>query len=192
MKFRSVLAAAQSRKSNAQSQRPSPPGSRRALFAVNTVKPASGLLLFRRNRTKAHGIEVLLAHAGGPFFATKDAGVWGVAKSPIKEGESPLAVAKREFQNLLGSPAPTGPVRELGFVHMRSGTMISAWAIEADFEPCSLHSNDFELEWPPGSGEMERFVEVDRVEWFDMEEARNRMTPAQMPFLQRLLDSLTP
>lgn len=150
------------------------------------AKQSAGLLMFRR--LQGRPLEVLLAHPGGPFWARKDLGAWTIPKSEYTD-EDPLAAAQREFQEETGF-TPAGPFIELATVKQKSGKVVSAWAFEADWDPAGLISNTFEMEWPKGSGRMEAFPEVERAAWFTMEEARQRMLPAQVPLLDRLLERL--
>lgn len=143
---------------------------------------SAGLLLYRRANGR---IEVLLGHLGGPFFARKDAGAWGIPKGEVEPGEDLLAAAKREFAEETGL-APAGPLLALGSVTQKSGKVVHAWAAEGDFDPANLQSNTFELEWPRGSGKLKRFPELDRVMWFDVDTARTKINPAQAAFLDRL------
>ncbi len=148
---------------------------------------SAGILLWRRREGR---LEVLLAHPGGPFFARKDAGVWSVPKGEVDPGEDPIAVARREFAEETGHELPEGPMLDLGEVRQRGGKLVRAWAVEGDLDPASARSNTFELEWPPRSGRIQTFPEVDRVEWFELAEARERINPAQAAFLDRLADRL--
>jgi predicted NUDIX family NTP pyrophosphohydrolase len=150
-------------------------------------KPSAGLLLYRR---RDDGIEVLLAHPGGPLWAHRDEGAWSVPKGEIESGEEPLAVARREFEEETGQEPPTGECLDLGEVRQKSGKRVVAWACEGDLDPATAVSNTFPLEWPPGSGNWIDVPEVDRVEWFDPDEARPRLNPAQAEFVDRLLGLL--
>lgn len=132
--------------------------------------------------------EVLLAHPGGPFWARRDAGAWSIPKGEIDDGEEAYAAARREFAEELGAPPPEGEAVELGEVRMKSGKRVMAWALEGDFDPAAAVSNTFEMEWPPRSGERAAFPEIDRVAWFDLETARAKLLPAQVPLLERLAD----
>jgi predicted NUDIX family NTP pyrophosphohydrolase len=147
------------------------------------ARRSAGLLLYRR-----HGgeLEVLLAHPGGPLWAKRDAGAWSVPKGEIEPGEEPLAVARREFEEETGQPAPNGEVVALGEVRQKSGKVVTAWAVEGEMDPSTAKSNTFPLEWPPGSGDWIDVPEVDRVAWFGLDEARQRLNPAQVAFLDRL------
>lgn len=147
-------------------------------------KQAAGILLYRRGRT---GLEVLLAHPGGPLWARKDSGAWTLPKGQFTEGELPLDAAKREFEEEMGT-APAGDAQPLGTVRQPSGKIIHAWAAESDFDTTTLKSNLFSMEWPPKSGRMGEFPEVDRAGWFSIEEARDKIIKGQAPFLERLLE----
>jgi predicted NUDIX family NTP pyrophosphohydrolase len=143
---------------------------------------SAGLLMFRR---RASGLEVLLAHPGGPFWAAKDLGAWTLPKGEYGEGEEPLAAARREFAEETGFSAEP-PLLPLGQVRMKSGKQLQAWAFEGDCDPAQLRSNTFEIEWPPRSGRRQAFPEIDRCGWFDLAAARIRLHPAQHPFLDAL------
>lgn len=150
------------------------------------VAMSAGVLLFRRC---ASGLEVLLVHPGGPYWAARDAGVWSIPKGEY-EGEDPLAAARREFEEELGSPTPHGPVIDLGEVRLKSGKRVRAWAIEGDLDAATAHSNTCEVQWPPRSGRMIVIPEVDRAEWFDLTEAGRRINPAQSVLIERLVAAL--
>ena len=153
------------------------------------AKHSAGILLFRRTGEET---EFLLVHPGGPFWAKKDAGTWSIPKGQIEDQEEPRACAIRELEEELGK-APeldSEQLIELGSIKQKAGKVVEAWAAEADFDPASLASNTFEMEWPPRSGKREEFPEVDRAEWFDLETAREKILPAQAEFLDRLLDQL--
>ena len=151
-------------------------------------RTSAGILLWRE---RADGIEVLLAHQGGPFWVKKDLGHWTVPKGEIEPGEEErLAVARREFLEETGHPVPDGPAIELGEITQKSGKVVVAWAVRGDLDPSQAFSNTYDLEWPPRSGRIQSFPEIDRVEWFGMEEARRKLKDAQVPFLDRLEDAL--
>jgi predicted NUDIX family NTP pyrophosphohydrolase len=154
---------------------------------VSTIRSA-GLLMFRR---AAGGAEVLLAHPGGPFWARRDEAAWTLPKGEITAGEDPLDAARREFLEETGF-ASAPPFIPLGELRQKSGKRISAWAFEGDADPARLVSNLFELEWPPRSGRMQSFPEVDRVGWFGLEEARAKLIPGQAPFIDALEQWLRP
>lgn len=148
---------------------------------MTTIRSA-GLLMFRRARG---GAEVLLAHPGGPFWARRDEAAWTLPKGEIAPGEDPLAAAQREFLEETGF-ASTPPFWPLGELRQKSGKRISAWAFEGDADPALLVSNRFELEWPPRSGRLQSFPEVDRVAWFSCEEAKRKLIAGQAPFIDVL------
>ena len=151
------------------------------------AKRSAGILLFRG---RGAALRLLLVHPGGPFWAKKDLGAWSIPKGEYEEGEDPLAVARREFEEELGEPAPAGDAIELGELVQPSRKVITAFAIEGDFDPSGLKSNLFELEWPPKSGRLQSFPEVDRAQWFTLDEAREKILPGQRPFIDRLLERL--
>jgi len=144
---------------------------------------SAGILLWRR---RDDVLEVLLGHPGGPFFAKKDAGAWGVLKGEMEPGEEPIEVARREFVEETGHALPEGPAIELGEIRQKGGKLVVAWAVEGDLDPAAATSNTFEMEWPPRSGRTRSFPEIDRVAWFDMAAARTAINPAQAPFLDRM------
>ena len=148
------------------------------------AKRSAGILLYRRNRGE---LEVFLAHPGGPYWAKKDLGAWTIPKGEIDEGEDPLAAAKREFAEEIGGE-PQGQFRALKPIRQKSGKTVLAWAVEGDFDPAALRSNLFSMEWPPKSGKQAEFPEVDRAEWFAIEEAKTRLLPAQIPLLDELTE----
>ena len=135
-------------------------------------------------------MEVLLAHQGGPFWAKKDLGHWTIPKGEVEPGEELVAVARREFEEETGTKAPEGPLIELGEITQKSGKLVLGWAAEGDLDPSAAISNTFDLEWPPHSGVVRSFPEIDRVEWFDLDEAHRRLKAAQVPFLDRLESAL--
>ena len=149
-------------------------------------KQAAGILLYRQT---ARGLEVLLAHPGGPLWARKDLGAWTIPKGQFGDDESALEAARREFEEEMGSPA-SGQFVELGSIRQPSGKIVHAFTAEADFDTSSVKSNLFTLEWPPRSGKIGQFPEIDRAEWFAVEEARKRILKGQEPFLDRLLTLL--
>jgi predicted NUDIX family NTP pyrophosphohydrolase len=148
-----------------------------------TGRTSAGILLWRR---RGRGLEVLLGHPGGPMWARKDAGHWTVVKGEIEPGEEPQEVARREFAEETGHDLPNGPMVDLGEIRQKSGKVVHAWGVEGDLDPTTAVSNTFEMEWPPRSGRRVEFPEIDRVEWFDLDEARRRLKDAQVPFLDRL------
>jgi predicted NUDIX family NTP pyrophosphohydrolase len=148
---------------------------------------SAGILLFRRG---AGGAEVLLVHPGGPFWARKDLGAWSIPKGEHGDDEDALAAARREFEEETGTALPDGPLTALGDIRQRGGKRVRAWALEGDFDPATVRSNTFELEWPPRSGRTQAFPEIDRAAWFGLDEARERLLGAQAPFLDRLREHL--
>lgn len=149
------------------------------------AKTSAGILLYR----VGEGIEVLLVHPGGPYWANRTEGAWSIPKGEYDpDSEDGLAAAIREFAEELGSPPPVGEYIALGDVTQRAGKVVSAWAVEGDLDAASIVSNTFEIEWPPGSGRTEEFPEIDRAEWFDLDVARAAINPAQSTFLDRLVD----
>jgi predicted NUDIX family NTP pyrophosphohydrolase len=152
------------------------------------MKRSAGILLYR---VATGGPEVLLIHPGGPFWAKRDEGAWSIPKGEIDEGEEPRDCALRELDEELGSPPELDPEEliELGSVRQKA-KIVDAWAAEADFDPAGLRSLTFSMEWPPRSGKEQEFPEADRAEWFEPEEARRRILPAQTELIDRLLDRL--
>ena len=148
---------------------------------------SAGILLWRKHDGD---LQVLLGHPGGPLFAKKDADTWTVLKGEIEPGEDALDVARREFEEESGHPAPHGDVLELGEIRQKGGKVVVAWAIEGDLDPALARSNTFEMEWPPHTGRFAAFPEIDRVEWFDLDTARAKIKAAQIPLLERLADAV--
>lgn len=151
--------------------------------------PSAGILLFRHAR---NGPEVLLVHPGGPYWAKRDLGAWSVPKGEIDEGEDPRECALRELEEELGNPPGLGvdELIELGSVRQKGGKVVHCWAAEAEFDPATLHSNTFAMEWPPRSGVEREFPEVDMAEWLEPALARRKILEAQAAFVDRLLDRL--
>ncbi|HEY1458016.1 MAG TPA: NUDIX domain-containing protein [Solirubrobacteraceae bacterium] len=147
-------------------------------------RTSAGLLVYRRAPSGA--IEVLIAHMGGPFWARKDNGAWSIPKGEYDPSEDPLQAALREFEEELGHPPPQGLPLHLGSVRQPSGKIIDVWALQGDLDVRDIHSNTFELQWPPGSGELRDYPEVDRAGWFDLAQARDKLTRGQVPFLEEL------
>jgi predicted NUDIX family NTP pyrophosphohydrolase len=150
---------------------------------IKLAKQAAGILLYRQS---PRGLEVLLAHPGGPLWARKDLGAWTIPKGQFGPEESALDAAKREFLEEMGSPA-RGAFVELGSIKQPSGKLVHAFTAEADFDVTQVKSNLFTLEWPPRSGRSGQYPEVDRAEWFSIEDARRKILKGQEPFLDRLL-----
>ena len=147
---------------------------------------SAGILLFRR---KGRAIEVLLVHPGGPFWASKDNGAWGIPKGGYEPGEDPLAAAKREFAEETGGRVE-GETVALGSFRQSAAKIVDVWAVEGDFDPATLRSNTFSMEWPPRSGRMREVPEVDRADWFTPGEAARRILKGQRPVLDALWQRL--
>jgi predicted NUDIX family NTP pyrophosphohydrolase len=151
------------------------------------AKSSAGLVMYR---TRNAQLEVLLVHLGGPFWTKKDAGAWFIAKGEINPGEQELAAAQREFEEETGlKPAP--PFLSLGNVKHKSGKKVSAWAFEGDCDPAAVRSNKFQMEWPPRSGKMQEFPEIDRAAFYTLEAAREKMHPTEFEFVSRLVKLLS-
>ena len=146
---------------------------------------SAGVLLYRRRDC---GLEVFLVHPGGPFWKEKDLGAWSIPKGEHSSAEDPLVAAKREFLEETGFELCEGSVQTLNEVKLTSGKVVRAWAIEGDCDASAIQSNPFSMEWPPRSGRMREFPEVDRAEWFTLETARGKIHTAQRPFLDRLVE----
>ncbi|MGO9750134.1 MAG: NUDIX domain-containing protein [Solirubrobacteraceae bacterium] len=144
---------------------------------------SAGILLYR---LCGGAFEVLLVHPGGPLFAARDVGAWSIPKGEYGPEEDPLTAARREFEEELGSPPPHAPVIDLGEVRLKSGKLVRAWAMAGDLDVSTVRSNLCELEWPPRSGRTIEIPEVDRAEWFLLQEARRRINAAQVALLERL------
>ena len=144
---------------------------------------SAGILLFRR---RAGELQVFLVHPGGPFWARRDKGAWSIPKGEQRADEDPLQAARREFLEETGAPID-GTFLGLPPAKQRGGKLVTAWAVEGDFDPAQLRSNMFELEWPPKSGRRQSFPEVDRGAWFNIDEARSRLLSGQVPLLAALL-----
>jgi predicted NUDIX family NTP pyrophosphohydrolase len=150
-------------------------------------RTSAGILLYR---LRPAGPEVLLGHMGGPFWARKDDGAWSIPKGEHGPDEEPLAVARREFEEELGSPVPADELVPLGDVRVTSGKVLTVWAAEGDLDASATRSNTFELEWPPRSGRVQEFPEIDRADWFGLDAARSKLVRGQVPFLDRLRDAV--
>ena len=148
------------------------------------VKRTAGVLMYRK---AANGMEVFLVHPGGPFWKNKDAGAWSIPKGLLDEGEDALACARREFQEETGF-AVDGEFVSLGAFRQPSGKQVLAWAVEGNCDASKVSGNLFEMEWPPRSGRMQSFPEVDRGGWFSPDEAREKLLAGQRPILERLLE----
>jgi predicted NUDIX family NTP pyrophosphohydrolase len=147
-------------------------------------KTSAGILLYK---VRDGRLLVFLVHPGGPLWARRDTGSWSIPKGVFEEPEEPLTAARREFREETGFDLPDGTPRALAPQKQPSGKVVHAWAVEGDVDPKRLRSNTFAMEWPRGSGRQREFPEVDRGEWFDLEEARRRILPGQAPFLDEVL-----
>lgn len=150
-------------------------------------KRSAGILVFRRA-----GEEVLLAHMGGPLWARRDAGAWSIPKGEYEPDEAAQDAARREFTEELGLPVPTGELIDLGSARQSSGKVVTVWAVEGDVDPAAISPGTFEMEWPRGSGSHREFPEIDRVQWFDLDTARQKIVRGQLAFLDRLQGLLSP
>ena len=147
-------------------------------------KLSAGILLYRLREGE---LEVLLVHPGGPFWAGKDLGAWSIPKGEHEQQDDPLEAALREFREETGQRPPREHLVELGSTRQRGGKLLTAWAVEGDLDPAELTSNTFTMEWPPRSGRLREFPEVDRAAWFGVEMAREKVLGAQAELIARLL-----
>lgn len=147
------------------------------------MRVSAGILLYRRSDS---GLELLLAHPGGPIFARRDEGHWTIPKGEPDVDEPLIDAARREFLEETGQRIGDRPWLELGSIVQKGGKLVHAWAVEGEMQPELARSQTFEMEWPPRSGRLQAFPEIDRVAWFDPSEARRRIKPAQIPLLDRL------
>ncbi len=143
---------------------------------------SAGILLYRRT---GDALEVLLVHPGGPFWSRRDLGAWSIPKGEFAADEDPQAAARREFAEELGSEL-TGELMSLGEIKQKAGKRVLCFAVEGDLVATAIRSNSFEMEWPPRSGRMQSFPEIDRAGWFDLDTARDKIIVGQVPFLDRL------
>jgi len=151
------------------------------------AKLSAGVLV---HRTCDGVVEVLIAHPGGPFWARKDDGAWSIPKGEYSDGEDPWAAAAREFAEELGLPVPPGPRIDLGTLKQSGGKVVTAFAVQSDLDITDARSNTFQLEWPPRSGQVQSFPEIDRAEFFAEKLARKKIKPAQAPFFDCLIAAL--
>ena len=149
-------------------------------------KKSAGILLYR---FKKDSLEVFLVHPGGPFWKNKDEGAWMIPKGEFNDGEDPLDAAKREFQEETGFAMPQRFI-ELTPIRQKSGKIVWAWAAEGNVDPEKIHSNLFEMEWPPHSGKKQKFPEVDKGNWFDIDEAKEKINPAQIKLIEEIVIAL--
>jgi predicted NUDIX family NTP pyrophosphohydrolase len=150
-------------------------------------KRSAGILLFRQTSA---GVEVLLGHMGGPFWAKKDDKAWTVVKGEYEPPEEPEAAARREFTEELGLPAPQGEYTGLGEVRQSGGKTVTVWAVAGELDPAAIVPGTFEMEWPPRSGKRQTFPELDRVAWFGLHQAAEKIVGGQRAFLERLAEHL--
>ncbi len=154
------------------------------MLKTHEMKLSAGIVLYR---STGGLIEVLLGHMGGPFWASKDAGAWTIPKGEYEVDDDAFVAACREFEEEVGIPIPATEFTDLGEVRQSGGKVVRAWAAAGDLDPATAVSNTFEIEWPPKSGEMRAFPELDRVQWFDLDAARPKIITAQREFLDRLV-----
>ncbi|HEY3713243.1 MAG TPA: NUDIX domain-containing protein [Jatrophihabitantaceae bacterium] len=152
------------------------------------TKTSAGILLFRKAND---GIEVLLGHMGGPFWARRDDCAWSIPKGEYEPPEDALAAARREFTEELGLPVPPGELIELGEAKQSGAKSVTIWAVEGDLDPDAVVPGTFEMEWPPRSGRRQAFPEIDRAAWFSLDVAATKVVGGQRPFLDRLRDALS-
>ena len=152
-------------------------------------KISAGLLMYHGQTGEDASAKVLLVHPGGPYWRNKDDGAWTIPKGEVNPGEDLLAAAIREFTEETGL-TPSGSLIPLEEVKHKSGKIVHAWAFSGDCDPAQIHSNTFELEWPPKSGRTQEFPEIDRAQFFDFTTARRKILPAELPLLDRLADAL--
>ncbi len=175
------------------SQQPGQPG-QPAQPAQPRYAVSAGILLYRRTgavdttsqQDPSGTLEVLLGHMGGPYWAAKDERAWSIPKGEYPDDEAPWDAARREFEEETGHPVPDGPRVDLGQVRQRGGKVVTAYALEGDLDPNSMHSNTFEMEWPPHSGRIQAFPEIDRFEWFRPADARGKLLQSQVELVDRL------
>ncbi len=151
------------------------------------MKTSAGILVYRRKNGQ---LEVFIAHMGAPWWAKKDQGAWSIPKGEYDENEEPLAAAKREFKEELGQLAPQGKYIKLGSIKQKNNKEVKAWAVESGLDVSKIKSNTFKAEWPPRSGKMQEFPEIDRAEWMSLEQAAPKLVPGQAEFLKRLAAKL--
>jgi predicted NUDIX family NTP pyrophosphohydrolase len=150
------------------------------------AKKSAGILLYRMSK---EALQVFLVHPGGPYWVKKDDGAWSIPKGEFEDDEDPLAAAKREFNEETGINL-YGEFIELEPVKQKSGKIVYAWAVEGNVDPTTIKSNSFEIEWPPRSGKMKSFPEIDKAEWFTIIEAIQKINPAQSPLIKELQEKI--
>ena len=157
-----------------------------SLLDLVLAATSAGIVLYRH---RGGAVQVLLAHPGGPFWRRRDEGAWTIPKGLVEPGESPQATARREFEEEMGT-MPAGELRPLARIRQRGGKWVEAFALEGDYEVASLRSNSFALEWPPHSGRTTEFPEVDRAQWFALDDARRKILTSQEPLIDALAELL--
>jgi predicted NUDIX family NTP pyrophosphohydrolase len=160
---------------------------RQSGLIVLMAKQSAGILMYRRAQK---GVEVLLVHPGGPFWAKKDRGAWSIPKGEFTEGEEPLVAAKREFSEEVGLPVPLGELMSLGSVKQSSGKTVYVWAVEGEVDIAKIKSNTFEMEWPPKSGTLQTFPEIDKAGWFSLADAQAKLVKGQVAFMRNFAERL--
>lgn len=161
------------------------------MYRGRVARRSAGIMLYRRS---GGVLELLLVHPGGPFWARKDDGAWSIPKGEYEDADDPRAAALREFEEELGQPLPVpdhSALIELGTVRQPGGKTVTAWAAEGDLDAGAIVSNTFELEWPPRSGRLQQFPEVDRAAWLTVDEARVKILRGQLPLIDALVDTIT-
>lgn len=148
------------------------------------MKLSAGIIAYKCNSSGK--LQVLLVHPGGPYWKNKDEGAWSIPKGEYDNGDDVLAAAKREFEEETGNTLPEGNFIRLTQIKTKGGKLLTAFAIKTDFEKCFIKSNYFEIKWPPRSGKMQQFEEVDKADWFTLEEARQKINQSQLPLLDEL------
>ncbi len=151
------------------------------------AKHSVGILLYRPH---GNSFEVLIVHPGGPFWMNKDLGSWSIPKGEVEAGEELLVAAKREFEEEIGAPPPVGNYDTLGDAKQSNGKIVTAYALQSDFNLERFKSNMFEMEWPPKSGKQQEFPENDRAAWVSLNTAKQKLVKGQIPLLQALADKL--
>ncbi len=150
-------------------------------------KRSAGVLLYKQT---TQGMQVFIGHPGGPYWAKKDNGAWSIPKGEFEEGEDAFEAAKREFKEEVGGDVPAGEPIELGDFKVTSGKIVTAWALEADFDPEKVSSNLFEIEWPPKSGQKQEFPEIDKAGWFTLSKATIKLVKGQVQIIEKLAELL--
>jgi predicted NUDIX family NTP pyrophosphohydrolase len=153
------------------------------------VTRSAGIVLYRRGG--ASGLQVLVGHMGGPFWSRRHEAAWSFPKGEYDDAEDPADAARREFAEELGLPVPPGPLLALGEVSQPSGKRLTLWALNGDLDVDAVRPGTFELEWPPRSGRIQQFPEIDRAQWLDVEAARPLLVAGQRAFLDRLVAALS-